>query len=675
MGKNVWLSLAGVFLLLAGLAPPAGLRSAAPALRLQPQLAQMAELAPDQVVAVIVQKTTTAHGVEDRVLQLGGRVTGDLSLINAFVAQLKASAMPSLAQAPGVKWISLDALVRQSADVAVFTAWATEPGSATLNSFANVAATLDSPLGPNNTFGYGSNAKGAFAGFDAEITPGYAIAKVEVALQLYTPVAATAGQDPILSIWVGGKPGKTFTLNHDKFKSFIGPDQAGIVYVDVTNTRNWQWADFNNGLEVVIDQSKFKPTQVIDYDAVGLRVTSQPGSDASGDASVTALPKAAINLDSLASVFNQVIRASDVWNEGPAYLQGQGMTVAVVDSGTIKNHDLGGRLLKKINFDPQAHDATDKFGHGTFVSWIIGGDGKDSDGQFIGVAPKTNLVSVRVSDDQGMASESDVVNGLQWIYQNRVKYNIRVANLSLNSSVAESYLTSPLDAAAEILWFNGIVVVASAGNNGSADLYAPANDPFVITVGATDDHGTVSLSDDAVASFSAWGVTEVGTPKPDLVAPGRNIVAYLPDNGRLTVGRFHPANQLNNKYFRMSGTSVSAPIVAGAVSLLLQDEPNLTPDQVKYRLMATANRSWPGYDPVRAGAGYLDVYAAVHGNTDNSANTGLPVSQLLTTGPNGLSNSSVSWSSVSWSSVSWSSVSWSSVSWSSVSWSSDYWGP
>jgi serine protease AprX len=120
---------------------------------------------------------------------------------------------------------------------------------------------------------------------------------------------------------------------------------------------------------------------------------------------------------------------------------------------------------------------------------------------------------------------------------------------------------------------------------------------------------------------------------------------------------------------------MSAPMVSGAVALLLQDEPNLTPDQVKFRLMATASRNWPGYDAAKAGSGYLDIFAAVNATSTEPANRGLPVSHLLTTGPDGLADTSVSWSSVSWSSVSWSSVSWSSVSWSSVSWSSDYWGP
>ena len=273
----------------------------------------------------------------------------------------------------------------------------------------------------------------------------------------------------------------------------------------------------------------------------------------------------------------------------------------------------------------------------------------------------------------GAALESDVVAGLQWIYDNRATHNIRVVNLSFNAATPQSYHTSPLNAACEALWFNGIVVVAAAGNHGSNALYPPANDPFIITVGAVDDLGTAAITDDQIASFSAYGVTTDGVAKPDLVAPGRNLVSTVNSKfGLLSLLR--PRNLLNDTpYFRMSGTSAAAPVVSGAIALLLQAEPNLTPDQVKHRLMATANKSWRGYDPAKAGAGYLDIYNAIKTKTTASANTGVPISKLLltnaTTGP----SSKMMWDSVSWSSVSWSSVSWSSVSWSSVSWSSDYW--
>ena len=112
----------------------------------------------------------------------------------------------------------------------------------------------------------------------------------------------------------------------------------------------------------------------------------------------------------------------------------------------------------------------DNYGHGTHIAEIIAGDGSNSSGKYLGVAPKVKLVSVKVSDDTGMVLTSDAVAGLQWILDNKAKYNIQVVSISLNSTLAESYHTSALDAACEILWFNKIVVVVSGGNNGSTNL-------------------------------------------------------------------------------------------------------------------------------------------------------------------------------------------------------------
>jgi serine protease AprX len=245
----------------------------------------------------------------------------------------------------------------------------------------------------------------------------------------------------------------------------------------------------------------------------------------------------------------------------------------------------------------------------------------------------------------------------------------------MNSSVAQSYHTSPLDAAVEILWFNGIVVVVSAGNNGTGagpvTIYPPANDPFVITVGATEDKGTTGLGDDDLAVFSAYGTTEDGFAKPDLVAPGRNIVAPLADKAS-TVYKEHPLHRVGDFYFRMSGTSMSAPVVSGAVALLLQDEPGLNPDQVKYRLMATANQNWI-YPAVQSGAGYLDAYAAVNGTTVGYSNQGILPSLMLSTGTNAIDFNSVGWNTVGWNTVGWNTVGWNAVGWNTVGWNTVGW--
>jgi serine protease AprX len=385
-----------------------------------------------------------------------------------------------------------------------------------------------------------------------------------------------------------------------------------------------------------------------------------------------------VNTTNLANTYIDDIQAIKVWNKSP-YRQGNGIGVAVVDSGVNPNGDLYtqsgvDRQVADVHFNSDYNQTTfDGYGHGTVVSTIVAGDGSDSNGKYIGVAPMANIINVKVSNDDGSAMMKDVVSGLQWVLNNKQKYNIRVVNLSLNSSLAESYNTSPLDAAVEILWFNNIVVVASAGNSGGGNLYAPANDPFVITVGATNDNGSSNLNDDVVASFSAYGTTDDGFAKPDIVAPGTNIVGRMV-NQNMGMGSSHPANKVGNQYFRISGTSVAAPIVSGVVALLLQDEPSLNPDQVKYRLMSTANQNWGGYDAAKSGAGYVDANAAVTGTSTQSANTNILPSQLLSTGSAPISWGSVGWNSVGWNSVGWNSVGWNSVGWNSVGWNSDYWG-
>jgi serine protease AprX len=374
------------------------------------------------------------------------------------------------------------------------------------------------------------------------------------------------------------------------------------------------------------------------------------------------------NCDLKTNYFIETTGAVDAWKMG---LTGAGVTVAVVDSG-ISNTNY---LINKVNvrsFSPNSRTVNDVQGHGTHVAGIIGMSKSGNKPGFNGMAPGVKLLNLKVSSETGASNESDVVAAFQWILQNKDAHNIRVVNLSLNSSVEQSYQTGPLNAAVQILWFNGIVVVAAAGNTGmgfDSINSAPANDPFIITVGAANENCTASISDDVMADYSMAGTTIDGFSKPDILAPGSNIISILsPHSNWATMA---PERVLyNGAYFRLSGTSMSTPIVSGAVALLLQDEPDLTPDQVKYRLLATANTI---SDSNSISYPYLNVFNAVNGTTTENANTGQEVSQLLSTGSEPV-NSSVSWNSVSWNSVSWNSVSWNSVSWNSVSWNSVYWG-
>ncbi len=480
------------------------------------------------------------------------------------------------------------------------------------------------------------------------------------------------------------------------YRTTTGVDWDDRVVLEISKNKGLTYttlATAENIVGATSDWLSFDITPYISADTVvRARITSGYGapneSFAISDVAVsyTQVCPNCVDTSRLFGASIQSVGADKVWNEAP-YRQGQGVAVAVVDSGIAWHDDLwsenwDARIVGGVNYADDWY-VDDLNGHGTHVAGIIGGNGYMSDGAYMGVAPQVNLVDVKVLNDSGLGYLSDVVAGLQWINDNRQVYNIRVVNVSLNSTVEESYHQSPLDAALEILWFNGLVVVVSAGNNGSNTsatrgvLFPPANDPFLISVGAAEDRNTTTTSDDKLAHFSAYGTVD-GQIKPDLVAPGYDRISLLSsEDSNLAVG--HPLNKVAGwggyTYFKMSGTSMAAPVVSGAAALLLQDEPNLTPDQVKYRLVATASRSWGGYAPATGGAPYLDIYAAVKGTTTQNANTGNTASQLLWSGSQPITWGSVNWNSVNWNSVNWNSVNWNSVNWNSVNWNSETWEP
>ena len=212
-------------------------------------------------------------------------------------------------------------------------------------------------------------------------------------------------------------------------------------------------------------------------------------------------------------------------------------------------------------------------------------------------------MSLDVLDDTGTGTVSDVIAACDWILRYRNYYNIRVANFSLNAGSGAGVANDPLDRAVEKLWLNGIVVVAAAGNYavGGAESgvgFAPANDPFVITVGAADTNGTTTSSDDFAAPWSAWGPTQDGFRKPELAAPGRVLNGPVPDNS--PAGDVVPGTESSSR--RTCGCPARRsrlPIVSGAAATLLSRHPNWTPDQVKGALMASADVP-AGYNSVGA---------------------------------------------------------------------------
>jgi serine protease AprX len=258
------------------------------------------------------------------------------------------------------------------------------------------------------------------------------------------------------------------------------------------------------------------------------------------------------------------------------------------------------------------------------------------------MAPNVNIINLRVLDQNGSGSDSQVIAAIEQAIALQSTYNIRVISMSLGRPVFESYTLDPVDQAVEQAWQAGIVVVVAAGNNGRywptqgyGTIGVPGNDPAVITVGATLTQRTATRVDDVATSYSSKGPTAIDhIVKPDLVAPGNRMASLRVAGSTLDVTYpqydVAPSAGGNAMYFMLSGTSMSTPIVSGAVALMLQQNPSLTPDQVKARLMKTA---WKGfgqffsssdsvgnvyqneYDIFTCGAGYLDIDAALN-NTD-----------------------------------------------------------
>jgi serine protease AprX len=374
-----------------------------------------------------------------------------------------------------------------------------------------------------------------------------------------------------------------------------------------------------------------------------------------------------------ASVYPQAIRADKAWKDGDF---GQGVGIAIVDTGIAAssdfNGDHGSRVVATVSRD---NSTVDGYGHGSHVAGLAAGNGVNSGSKYIGVAPAANLINVKVGADDGSATVSDIINGLQFVLDNQDTYNIRVVNLSLRSDTAESYLTDPLDAAVELVTFRGILVVVAAGNTGTdadAVSYAPANDPFVLSVGAVDDAGTSDTKDDTIPAWSSRGVTQDGFSKPDLYTPGRRLISVLSPGSALA--QEFPNNVIGSGYFQLSGTSMAAGVASGAAALVFKAHPDWTPGQVKLAL-AQSGSGVPG----DSGAKFAQVDRAIHLNkppVDTTLDI-LPNDLLLQTAADAdpsVTFDKISWSKISWSKISWSKISWSKISWGSVSWSKISWG-
>jgi serine protease AprX len=446
---------------------------------------------------------------------------------------------------------------------------------------------------------------------------------------------------------------------------------------------------------------------------LGARLTAEAAQRLSADPAVrTVSLNAAVEQEgmvdptALATAYNQSLRAEKAWAAG---YTGKGVGVAVVDTGIagalpdfrVSQTDPTSRVVASAVVNPAATRAGDSFGHGTHVAGLIAGNGTNrpaSDplyGRYAGAAPDANLIDVKVADEDGNATVLDVIDGLQFVIDHKSNYNIRVVNLSLKSTSPESYKTDPLDAAVEAAWNSGIVVVVAAGNLGTAPdavSYAPANDPYVITVGGVDDMGTKGISDDMLAPWSSRGTTQDGFEKPDVVAPGARLVSTIAPGSVYT--QLCPSCVTDGSYFRVGGTSMAAAVVSGEAADLIQAYPSWTPNQVKAQLVkrtraveeSTSSSGTlvdasgaPVSSSITTTTTVIGAEAAadkaVNNPINGSANAGLTPNTLLDPATGLIDYTRASWSRASWSDAadplraSWSRASWSRASWSRASWS------
>lgn len=317
---------------------------------------------------------------------------------------------------------------------------------------------------------------------------------------------------------------------------------------------------------------------------------------------------------------------------------GAGVGIAVIDSGLDATGDFGTRVRARYDFTtrsvPSAND--DGFGHGTHVSGLAAGDGTLSESrEFMGLAPGAHLIVLRVLDDTGAGSTSDVIAAVEFAIRNKAALDIDIINLSLGHPIYEPAARDPLVLAVERAVRAGIVVVVAAGNHGESietglpgygGITSPGNAPSAITVGALDTRGTVTRADDRMTSYSSRGPTWYdGFAKPDLVAPGHNhgaaaataswLYASYPDLRLQSAGAWN--------YMRLSGTSMAAAVTSGVVAHMLEASaatngrgaPPLTPNAIKailqYTAIALRDDGGAPYDPLSQGAGALNAAGAI----------------------------------------------------------------
>lgn len=325
--------------------------------------------------------------------------------------------------------------------------------------------------------------------------------------------------------------------------------------------------------------------------------------------------------------YAMVAGASDLHRFG---VTGSGITIAVLDSGLWEHPalttDTHGEPRIVARYDAiknqSGTETFDASGHGTHMTSVIAHSGKvTSNGQptgsFQGIAPDARLIPIRAFDVEGQGDMLDIVRGVQWVVEHREAYDIRVLNLSFAARPRWPYWLDPINQAVMRAWQAGIVVVAAAGNEGpeAMSIGSPGNLPYIITVGAVTDSWTLETrDDDYIPDFSSRGPTPEAHIKPDIVAPGGHITGITRPGSTLTMER--PEYHLQTGEFVMTGSSQAAALVSGITALLLQMQPELTPDDIKCKLISSAEPAINAdgllaYSPFQQGHGYVSATRAV----------------------------------------------------------------
>ena len=258
---------------------------------------------------------------------------------------------------------------------------------------------------------------------------------------------------------------------------------------------------------------------------------------------------------------------------------GEGITVAVIDTGVAPHSDLTRPTNRIIGFKDMVNDKSEPYddnGHGTHVAGIIAASGYSSRGKYIGIAPKANILGIKALDKAGGGNISDIIDAISYIVATKDKYNTKIINLSLGTPANNSCDKDPLCKAVDMAIKAGLIVVVAAGNSGpeKGTILSPGINKNVITVGATDDKRTIDPSDDTIAPFSSRGPTLEGLMKPDILAPGANIKSL--------------SNTKLDGYTSLSGTSMATPLVSGSVALLLNKYKDISPQDVKNKLIKSS---------------------------------------------------------------------------------------